>query len=1083
MPFFNLRNWLAPQTRRPRKARKASSTRLRLEPLEDRACPTVTIGLPAAQDTGPLNNDKYSNFNGPAPLTLQGINTDPSGNVGVFFVGMAKDGGDAALYPDPVNPVPITNFSGINWTYTITTPLEVGHVYRFIAADGLTGEFNANPDVVIDLVENSPTGLTLDPTSDSGVTGDGITNDNTPTITGLADPYPWHAKLPDDLASGSYLTTIALFADGGATAIGTGTVTNAATGAWTATVTTALSDGVHQITAKSTDAAGNVSVLSSALSITIDTTPPAIPTGLTLDPASDSGALGDNITNDSTPTITGNGVAGSVVQLFEGATALSPTAVVDAGGHWSITLSAALSDGSHTLKAKASDVAGNVSAASGGLTLTIDTTAPAAPTGLVLDPASDTPPTGDNTTSDNTPTIDGSAEPGSSVTLKDGTTTIGTATADVSGVWQVTPASPLADGVYHFTATAKDAAGNTSSPSTVLVITISTVGQPPPPPSTPVLDPGSDSGAVGDHITNDNTPTLTGTAQAGATVQIFDGATALTPTAVANGSGSWSITIGTLSDGSHSLTAKATNANGTSGASGALSLTIDTLAPAAPASLTLAPASDSGTAGDNLTNDSTPTITGAAEAGSTVKLFEGATLLGTATATGGVWSITSSTLGEGAHNLTATATDAAGNISVLSSALGITIDSVAPGAPGGLTLAPASDSGTAGDNITSDTTPTITGTAEAGSSVTLKEGSTVLGTATATGGTWSITSSALGDGSHNLTATAADAAGNVSVVSSALVLTIDTTAPAAPASLTLAPASDSGTAGDHITNDTTPTITGTAEAGSTVTLKEGATVVGTATATGGVWSITSSTLGEGAHSLTATATDAAGNISALSSALGITIDTTAPAPPTGVTLGPGGDVHTPTIVGMAPANTIVQILRDGVPVGTTTANASGAWSFTSASLPDGTYSFTAASMDPAGNLSVVSAPVVVTIQTPTQPPPPSDTTPPTILSKQFFRLGRSLGVVALHFSEALNPAAAQNVMNYWALVTGGGAKLGHPKLALYVAGSNTLYLAVDLKPTSTRVILAMLTPGAVTDLAGNGLASGILGFFSVPIRH
>jgi len=1080
MAFFNLRNWLAPQTRRAGKARKRSTTRLRFEPLEDRACPTITIGLPAAQDTGPLNNDKYSNFNGPAALTLQGINTDPSASIGVFFVGMAKDGGDAALYPDPANPVPVTNFSGINWTYTITTPLEVGHVYRFIAADGLTQEFNANPDVVIDLMETAPTALILDASSDSGIASDGITNDNTPTITGLADAYPWHA-VPADLASGSYNTTIALFADGGATPIGTGVVTNAATGAWTATVTTALSDGVHQITAKATDAAGNVSVLSSALSITIDTTPPAVPTALALDSSTDSGPLGDHITNFNKPTITGSGAVGSTVQLFEGATALSPTAVVDGTGHWSIALSAALNDGSHSLTAKASDVAGNVSAASGALSLTIDTTAPAAPTGLQLDPTSDTPPTGDNTTSDNTPTIDGSAEAGSTVTLKDGTTTIGTAIADINGVWQITPGSALADGVYHFTATSKDAAGNTSSPSTVLVITIATIGQPPPPPSTPVLDPASDSGAVGDHITSDDTPTLTGTAEAGATVQVFDGATALTPTAVANGSGGWSITLGTLSDGSHSLTAKATNANGTSGASGALSLTIDTLAPAAPASLTLAPASDTGTPGDNLTNDATPTITGTAEAGSTVTLMEGPTLRGTATATGGVWSITSSTLGEGARSLTATATDLAGNVSVLSSALVLTIDTVAPAAPGGLTLALASDSGIAGDNITSDATPTITGTAEAGSSVTLKDGGMVLGTATATGGTWSITSLALIDGSHNLTATAGDAAGNVSVLSSALVLTIDTTVPAAPASLTLAPASDSGTAGDHITNDTTPTITGTAEAGSTVTLKEGATVLGSATATGGVWSITSSTLGEGGHSLTATATDAAGNISTLSSVLGITIDTTPPAAPTALAVGPGGGANTPVIVGMAPVNTIVQILRDGVPVGTTTADGSGAWSFTSAPLADGSYSFTAASMDAAGNLSVVSAPVVVTIQTPTQPPP-TDTTPPTIMSKQFFRLGRSLGVVALQFSEALNVASAQNVMNYWALVTGGGSKLGHPKVALYVAG-NTVYFGMDLKPTSTRVILAMLTPGAVTDLAGNPLAPGILGVFTVPVRH
>ena len=84
-------------------------------------------------------------------------------------------------------------------------------------------------------------------------------------------------------------------------------------------------------------------------------------------------------------------------------------------------------------------------------------------------------------------------------------------------------------------------------------------------------------------------------------------------------------------------------------------------------------------AGDHITNDNTLTLTGTAEAGSTVKLYDGATLLGNAVASGtGAWSYTTAALANGAHSLTATATDAAGNTGVASSALAVTIDTSAP---------------------------------------------------------------------------------------------------------------------------------------------------------------------------------------------------------------------------------------------------------------------------------------------------------------------------------------------------------------------------------------------------------------------
>jgi hypothetical protein len=133
--------------------------------------------------------------------------------------------------------------------------------------------------------------------------------------------------------------------------------------------------------------------------------------------------------------------------------------------------------------------------------------------------------------------------------------------------------------------------------------------------------------------------------------------------------------------------------------------------------------------------------------------------------------------------------------------------------------------------------------------------------------------------------TLADATGNNAVltlnsVGSTSSVLVDAVNPSAPTTPDLALASDSGTSNtDNITSDTTPTITGTAEAGSTVTLydTDGTTVLGTTTATGGNWSITSSTLSSGSHTITAKVTDAAGNVSSASAGLAITIDAVAPS--------------------------------------------------------------------------------------------------------------------------------------------------------------------------------------------------------------
>lgn len=312
---------------------------------------------------------------------------------------------------------------------------------------------------------------------------------------------------------------------------------------------------------------------------------------------------------------------------------------------------------------------------------------------------------------------------------------------------------------------------------------------------------------------------------------------------------------------------------------------VDTTAPAAPVFTGIT--NDSGSsATDNITNDATLVLNGTAEPGSTVTVTRVSTgVLGTATANGsGVWSYdyTATTLGSGDHSFTATTADVAGNVSPVSGTFIVTVDT-SVNAP--VITAIGADTGSSTtDGVTSDATLTLFGTAEAGSTVTVnRAGVGALGTATANvGGLWSFdyTGTTLPDGSYLFSATATDTSGNASAASADFPVTIDTTAPVAP--VIAAISTDSGNlTTDRVTNDTTLQLSGTAEANAVVTLsRTGTGVLGTATADGaGAWSYdyTGTTLPEGVHNFTATATDAAGNLGVASAAFAVTVDTTAPA--------------------------------------------------------------------------------------------------------------------------------------------------------------------------------------------------------------
>jgi hypothetical protein len=556
----------------------------------------------------------------------------------------------------------------------------------------------------------------------------------------------------------------------------------------------------------------------------------------------------------------------------------------------------------------------------------------------------DTGVQGDKITSAANLTLGGTAAANSTVKVYEGTTLLGSVTTDSSGNWSVSLGS-LGDGAHSFTSTATDASGNTSVVSSALIVTIDTTA-----PGAPAISGYTpDSGTVGDGITNATMLTLSGTAEANSTVKIYDGA-AQVGVATANANGNWSTSTSTLAVGSHNLTAKATDAAGnTSVASSTLSITIDSTAPGAPTITSYSP--DTGTPGDGITSANVLTLSGTAEANSTVKVYDGATLLGSVVANGsGSWSYTTATLASGSHGLTAKATDAAGNTSVASSTLSITIDSTAPGAPTITSYSP--DTGTPGDGITSANVLTLSGTAEANSTVKVYDGATLLGSVAANGsGSWSYATTTLAIAVHSFTATDTDAAGNVSAVSSALPVTITAAPITAPTISSFSP--DTGASGDGITSAHQLSLSGTAVANSTVQVYDGTALLGSViAAASGTWSYTSGSLSEGAHTFTATATNSTGT-SGFSAATNVTIDSTPPASPVATGL-VENTTSSFTLSGTAEAGSSVSFYENSTLLGSTTAGASGAWSFTAGVLANAAHTIIEQATDAAGNVSAKS---------------------------------------------------------------------------------------------------------------------------------
>jgi hypothetical protein len=314
---------------------------------------------------------------------------------------------------------------------------------------------------------------------------------------------------------------------------------------------------------------------------------------------------------------------------------------------------------------------------------------------------------------------------------------------------------------------------------------------------------------------------------------------------------------------------------------------IDTHAPDAPPAPHLAAASDTGTVGDNVTSVVAPTLTGTgAEPWARIDLYVGDRLAGSGWADdGGNWSIGDVLLGtNGTYSVKAVQVDGADNASAPSQPLTIT---VAGSTAAASALAAGEDDGlSATDTITSHAAPMLTGTVAAGTQVTVWDGGTILGTSAAGGdGVWHFTPlSNLANGQHTITLALQDTGGNVTPrdLSVPFTFTVDFLEPDAPDAPVLAASSDTGvSSADRITMDTTPTLTGTAaESGGRIEIYEGDTLLGKAdVGNNRAWTFTlgaDKAFADGVHTMTVVQVDAAGNRSAASAPLAITVDTTAP---------------------------------------------------------------------------------------------------------------------------------------------------------------------------------------------------------------
>ncbi|MDF3936706.1 Ig-like domain-containing protein [Pseudomonas citronellolis] len=909
--------------------------------------PTLDGQLQAGSDAKWVNI-----YDGQALLGSAAVNADGTWS---FQVSQPLADGEHVLYVSGVDAAGNESAKGDGWNFSVDT----------------VAPPTPQPDAQVDLLDD------VGPVTGTIAKG-GVTDDARPTFLG-------------QLPAGSDGVLVRIY--DGNSLIGSAVVSALA---WRFEPSPDLQPGNHSFSYAVVDAAGNESDRSAPWDFRLIDDGVVIPAPsidqVLDDIGSITGALHDgDSTDDKSPSLTGQAEPGSVVVLFVDGQAVA-SAQVDAQGNWQAELPLG-SDGDKSIVARVRDEAGRLGEPSPELHLTLDTAAPAKPSGVT---ATDDvgPLTGSiqpgSITDDTTPTIAGKGEPGGVATIKDGDQVLGTALVDANGNWSFTPEQPLADGEHSITATVADKAGNTSQPSDPLEFGVQ--GEPPVVAITAALDQvGSITGEIANGgATNDNRPVLIGTASANAVVVVKEGPVVY-GSAVADADGNWSLQLPLRqSDGEHLYTAEVKNAAG-NGASAQFELTVDTVAPGRPSIDEVRDdvgAIRGNVAANGVTDDAQPTLEGtSSEPNVLIKVYDNGVLIGSVQADAdGFWSLQLPELADGAHSLSVSATDDVGNESLRSRGYVINVDTAGPQAlidkleliddVGPLT-GPVAQGG-----LTDDTQPTLRGHVSGGDApfVEIFDGETSLGTALVDArGNWSFTpEQPLAEGEHSLQARPLDRAGNPGEMSQALdfgVVGDGTPLPSAP---TIDQALDDQGAvtgplanGDS-TDDKSLSLSGQADPGSTVVLYvDGQPVASASVDAQGNWQAEVPLSGDGDKVITAKAEDAAGRPGDASEPLQVTLDTQAPAKPAGVTatddvgdvtgpIQPGSvtDDRQPVFSGKGEPGDVAT-LKDGDEVlGTAVVDANGNWTLTPETpLEDGPHSISVTLTDPAGNTSQASDPL------------------------------------------------------------------------------------------------------------------------------
>ncbi|WP_128927175.1 Ig-like domain-containing protein [Bradyrhizobium guangxiense] len=874
----------------------------------DTTAPAAALAITAiSQDSGTAGDFITSD----TTLTVSGSN----GALGSGEkIQLSSDGG--------VTWVDVVQNTATSWSYLDPATHAVSFTYqtRIIDAAGNIGTTAAQA-VTIDTAAPAAALAITAISQDSGTSSDFITSDTTLTVSGSNGA----------LGSGE---KIQLSSDGGATWVD---VTQSTATSWSyLDPATHASSFIYQT--RIIDTAGNIGT-TAAQAVTIDTTAPTITISNVGGP-----------TNQANQTITGLvGVAdaGATVTVYDGSTAIK-TAIVQADGSWSAQVT--LANGSNSLTAKVSDVAGNTTT-SNAVVYTLSTTGPAVTEHLTSDTGASAL---DQITSN--PALSGTGLANTTVHFTiDGTLAATTALADASGNWSFTP-SGLGDGLHTIVASQTDTFGNTGSAS--LAFTLDTIA---PSQALAITAISQDSGSSSsDFITSDTTLTVSGSNGAlgsGEKIQLSSDGGATWADVTQSTATSWSYLDPATHAGSFTYQTRIVDAAGNIGTTAAQAVTIDTTAPTAALAIT-AISQDSGTAGDFITNDTTLTVSGsngALSSGEKIQLSSdgGATWADVTQSTATSWSYLDPATHASSFTYQTRIIDAAGNIGT-TAAQAVTIDTTAPTAALAIT-AIGQDSGTVGDFITNDTTLTVSGSNGAlssGEKIQLSSdgGATWADVTQSTATSWSYLDPATHASNFTYQTRIVDAAGNIGTTA-AQAVTIDTTAPTITISNVGGPTNQA--------NQTITGVVGVADAGATVTVYDGSTAIKTAIVQAdGSWSA-QVTLANGSNSLTAKVSDVAGNTTT-SNAVVYTLSTTGPAVTEHLTSDTGASAldqitANPALSGTGLANTTVHFTIDGTPIATSVlADASGNWSFTPTGLADGPHTIVASQTDTFGNTGSAS---------------------------------------------------------------------------------------------------------------------------------